>query len=226
MILELAFKPKKMYNYYPFLNKLLLGAEFTTALISLYYLPKIKYTYWKWFTFYLCFVFIQEFLWKDTKFIFNIKKQEYYAFLGIPFQYLFLYWLYGLKSLKSKKIFFISSLIYLTTFIPFEIFDQKIRILYPVNLTIGSIILIVLVVLEFLKQIRNDNILKFKENKMFYINLGVILFYVGTYPFSAFYHELLKHIDIWNAYYFYFVTSNIFMYLLFAASFIWGKHQS
>ena len=175
---------------------------------------------------YLIFIFIQELFWKDIKFAFNIKKQEYYAFWGIPIQYLFFYWLYALKSLKNKKLFFVCSSIYLLTFIPLEILNQRIRVLYSINLTMGSIILIVLVVLEFLKQIKNDDILKFKENKMFYINTGVILFYVGTYPFSAFYHMLLKYPEIWNVYYFYFLIANCIMYLLFTASFIWGKHQS
>lgn len=217
-----------MYQYYPNLNKVLLGLEFLSALVAFLHFSSLKNSYWKWFSVYLIFIFIQELYGNFIPSSFFIRKQDYYAFIGIPIQYLFFYWLYAYKSLNSKKIFLICSSIYLLTFIPLEIYNQKIKTLYSINLTVGSIILTFLVVLEFLKQIKNDNILKFKENKMFYINVGVILFYVGTYPFSAFYHELLKepYVNIWNTYYLYFLIANCSMYLLFIASFIWGKHQS
>ncbi|WP_272149004.1 hypothetical protein [Tenacibaculum aiptasiae] len=102
------------------------------------------------------------------------------------------------------------------------------RLSYAINLTVGTILLSFLVVLEFIKQIKNDNILEFNRNKMFYITVGVILFYIGTYPFFAFNDILIKdkYIHIWNMYYIYFLISNYLMYLLFAASFIWGKHHS
>ncbi len=84
----------------------------------------------------------------------------------------------------------------------------------------------ILVFLEFKKQIQNDDILAFPENKMFYINIGIMLFYVGTLPFFSLYHLLLKEPEIWNIYYLYFLISNCIMYLLFTASFIWGKQKS
>ena len=77
--------------------------------------------------------------------------------------------------------------------------------------------------MEFFKQIKNDDILEFSKNKMFYINIGLVLFYVGTLPFFGLYKLLIKEIEIWNGYYLYFMVSNCIMYLLFAASFIWGK---
>jgi len=202
--------------------------EFLSALVAIFYYPKLKHSYWKWFIFYLFFISLQECFWKYTSSVFEIRKQNYYAFFGIPIQYLFFYWLYALKSLKNRRLFLICSLLYLVTFIPSELYGQEIRTIYPVNLTIGSIILIVLIVLEFLKQVKNDDILRFKENKMFYINIGTGLFYVGTYPFSAFFNELLKpeHVWLWNGYYLYFLISNCLMYLLFTASFIWGKQES
>lgn len=217
-----------MLEYYPFLKKTLLGAEFIAALVALFYFPKLRHTYWKWFIFYLIFIFIQEFFWKFNSSFLNIRKQDYYVYFGIPIQYLFLFWLYALKSLKSKKKFVLFTSIYLLSFIPLYFIIKKINVVYSINLTIGTLLLLFLIVLEFIKQIKNDDILKFKENKMFYINLGVILSYIGTYPFFAFYDYLSKNIDssIWDMYYLFFLFSTSIMYLLFTASFIWGKHHS
>lgn len=217
-----------MLNYYPILKDILLGIEVITALVAILYFPKVKHSYWKWFVVYLTIIAVQEIYGNYLSSYFPIRKQLYYAYFGIPIQYLFFYWLYALKSLKRKRLFFSCTLIYLSTFIPLNIFNQKIKTLYSINLDIGSIILIFLVVVEYIKQIKTDNIIKFKENKMFYINTGIILCYVGTFPFFAFYQELLRepYVKIWNAYHLYFLLANCTMYLLFIASFIWGKHQS
>ncbi|QXP73722.1 hypothetical protein H0I31_12125 [Tenacibaculum sp. AHE15PA] len=210
------------------MNKVLLVAEFLSALVAFFYYKKVKYNYWKWFSIYLIFIFIQELYGNFFHVFLSIRKQDYYAFFGIPIQYFFFYWLYAYRSQKNVKLFIFCCFIYLISFIPLEIYKDKVRTLYSLNLTTGSVLLIILIILEFLKQIKNDNILKFKENKMFYINIGVTLFYIGTYPFIAFYNELIKiqYLDIWNAYYLYLLISSSIMYLLFAASFIWGKHQS
>jgi len=214
-----------MFNDYIFFHKIYLWAEIISALISWCYWSRLKNTYWIYFIFFLNVICLQEILVFINFLYFKKNLQNYYAYFGIPVQYIFFYWLYGLKSLKNKNIFITCVLLYLISFIPLELYGKKIKTLYSVNIDIGNILLIFLVVLEFLKQIKSDDILRFWENKMFYINAGVILFYVGTYPFTAFYTELRKepYTFLWNAYYLYFLISSSLMYLLFGASFIWGK---
>ncbi|PHS06594.1 MAG: hypothetical protein COA88_10335 [Kordia sp.] len=217
-----------MAEYYLVFRKILVGIEFVAALVGFMYILKLKNSYWKYFSFYLFFIFLQEFLGVNNIPFFNIPKEYYYAFIGIPIQYLFWIWLYAYKSLKNKKLFVVFIIIYLSTYFPVELYYQKIDLVYSLNLTVGTILLMILIVLEFKKQIITDDILKFKENKMFYINIGVMLFYVGTYPYFTFRKILLEdvYIDIREFYYFYFLVSNYLMYLLFTASFIWGKQES
>jgi hypothetical protein len=82
----------------------------------------------------------------------------------------------------------------------------------------------IMIIQEFVKQIKSDKILFFKENMMFYINLGIILFYIATLPFYAFNEVLYKESrSIWEAYSNVTLISCSLMYFLFAASFIWGK---
>lgn len=217
-----------MLQYFPFIHKLLLGLEFIAALVSFLYFFKLKNSYWKWFSIYLIFIFSQEFYWFLNKSLIGITKQDYYTFIGIPIQYLFFFWLYAYKSLNNKKLFIVFIILYLSTYIPVEIYYEKINLVYPLNLTVGTILLTILIILEFKKQIITDDILKFKENNMFYINIGVVFFYIGTYPYFAFQNILSKepYTNIWNIYYYYFLLSNFIMYSLFIASFIWGKHHS
>lgn len=209
------------------LSQLLMGIEFISALVGFIYFFKLKRSYWKWFSVYLVVIFIQEYFWygNNTSY-FGITKNEYYAFFGIPIQYLFFYWLYALKSLKNKWLFLFCTTLYLVT-LPIAPYFEKLNIVYSINLNVAILLIILLLALEFIKQIKNDNILYFKENKMFYLNVGMVVFYIGSYPFQAFSEILFKqHFPIWDVYYTYFLVANCIMYLSFSASFIWGKQES
>lgn len=214
-----------MESFKPF-HTLLLTIQGLAAFVGCIYLFKLKKTYWKWFAAYLILIFAQEIYWSIHGFLGNISKRDYFALLGIPIQYIFLFWLYAYKSLKKKKLFFLCLATYLLTYIPVEYFLKEKDIVYSINLTVGTVLLTFLVILEFIKQIKNENILLFKSNKMFYVNVGVILCYIGTYPFFAFQKHLssVAYETIWVAYYTYFLISNCFLYLLYTASLLWGKH--
>jgi hypothetical protein len=212
-----------MLNNQPELTNLLFWLEIFSSLTAMFFLNKIKKTYWKWFAVYLFIVCLFDVLIVNIKPFFRIKKQIFHAYLVIPLQFVFFYWLYAYKSLNRKKLFFVFLSIYLLSFIPVELYFAKLKVVYSFNMTVGTFLLMILVFLEFKKQIQNDDILQFWTNKMFYINMGVMLFYVGTLPFFGLYNLIVKEPSIWNAYYLYFLISNCLMYLLFTASFIWGK---
>lgn len=207
----------------PFLIHILHLCEFIAMFIGILKFKSVKNTFWKWFVYYLVYVFIYE-VFSD---FFKVKlKNEiglFMSYIQIPIEYLFLFWLYAYISLKNKKIFWIFSGLYLITyFIDLSVSDLNFSF-KSLNTSFATLLLLILVFLEFKRQIRSDSIIYFKEDKMFYINIGVILLYIGTMPFFGWYKILLKYPVIWNTYYIYFMISNCIMYLLFAASFIWGK---
>ncbi len=210
-------------NYHPELQKLLLILEYFAGLVGILYAFKIRKTYWIVFALYLIILALNDYFVEDIATLFKMSKQNYYAYVILPFQFIFFYWLYALKSLGNKGLFLLFTVLYLASFIPIELYVIQLKVVYSFNYVVGTFLLMLLVFLEFKKQIQNDNILSFTTNKMFYINLGVMIFYVGTLPFFGLYNLLIKQLDIWNAYYIYFLVSNCIMYLLFTASFIWGK---
>lgn len=197
-----------------------------SAIIAALYLIKLKKSYWRWLSIYLIVIFLQESFWRFN--IFSLSREiriTYYSIIGVPLQYVFLYWLYAYKSLNKTKYFIISTFIYFFTLVV-TLFYKNIDEVYSISLNIGTFLLIILLILEFIKQIRSDSILRFKENKMFYVNVGLIMFYIGNYPFHILGPELYSnYLELWNLYYIYFLVTNSLMYLLFSASFIWGKIQ-
>lgn len=212
-----------MFVYYPNISKLLLFLQFVCVITAIFRYKSLNKTNWNYFVFYLALIFIQEISNKKLLALLNISKVDYFAYFGVPIEFVFFFWLYAIQSLKNTKLFIFCLLLYLSSFFLSDSYFEKLKIVNSINYTIGTLILFLLVILEFFKQIKNDNILEFKQNKMFYINIGVIIFYIGNIPFMGLYKSLLNNPSLWSNYYLYFLLSNCLMYLLFTASFIWGK---
>lgn len=208
------------------LKNTLLVIQLLAALTGCFYFFRLKNSYWKWFAVYLVIIFIQEHLLTYISPLSIEANKKYNLFFGIPFQFIFLYWLYASKSLQKQKMFIICTIILIVTIIMAGYFQTtSAAISFCTN--VGTIILSFLVVLEYRKQIQDDSILEFRNNRMFYINLGVVLFYLGSFPFHVFQKYLYAdYKTVVDYYYVYFQVSNCIMYLLFAASFIWGREKS
>ena len=209
-------------DFQNFLRYALLFSEIVAAVVGILSFKKFKNSYWKSFIYYLVLIAISEILCQYVLCNFTTFRTYYYSFFLIPIEFLFLYWLYSYKSLNNKKLFWISCSIYLISLLPYFIFKGK-SVVNSFNYIIGTFLLTVMIVLEFNKQIKTDDILLFKKNLMFYVNFGVGFFYVGTLPFFAFHSLLWKDLVIWNNYYIIFMITNILMYILFSIALLWGK---
>ncbi len=215
-----------MEELYQILNHILLVIQFLAALTGCFYFFRLRNSYWRWFCVYLVIIFIQEYILTSIEFISAETNQYYNLFFGVPLEFIFLYWLYARKSLQKNTLFIVCTVLYILTCIIISSIED-VRGALSFCLNVGSLILIILVVLEYLKQIKNDSILKFQENRMFYINFGVMLFYIGSLPFHVFQKYLyLDYKSVVEYYYVYFLIANCIMYLLFIASLVWGKEQS
>lgn len=212
-----------MYIKQPFLILLLHTCEFLSMFIGIIKLKSLKNSYWKWFVYYLIYIFFYEITSTYLSLNLKISIRDYLALIQIPIEFIFLFWIFALKSLKNVKLFWFFTFLYLSS-LYLEYHLKAINFSFKsLNNTFGTLLLFILVVLEFVKQIKSDSILYYKKDKMFYINIGIILFYIGNMPFFGWYFSILKYPTIWNNYNIYFLISNCIMYLLFAASFIWGK---
>lgn len=205
------------------LRETIVWVEFAAALVALFYWSRLKNSHWKWFIVYLCIIFLVEAFSKWG--LKNTPKHRVflYDFFGIPIQFLFFYWLYAVKSLKNILLFWMCTLIYVISFLPYFTLFAKGSIVYSLSYTVGNILLMLLVFLEIFKQIKSEKILLFRSNFMFYITIGIMLFYIGTLPFFSFYGLILKNNQLWTSYYIFFMVANHIMYSLFICAFLWGK---
>lgn len=199
--------------------------ELLCAIFAILNYNKFKDSSWKYFVYYVVFIFIFEFtgIYILADYI-NIKGL-YYEYLVIPFQFIFFFWLYAINSLKNTKLFRILLSLYLIIFTLTHYFEiEKTRIINEVSYSVGCLFLLVLILLEFIKQIKSDHILNFKKDTMFFVNLGVSLFYIGTLPFFAFDGFAVENMKIlWANYWTLFLILNYVLYSIFIIAFIWTK---
>ncbi|ANF50127.1 hypothetical protein A0O34_06210 [Chryseobacterium glaciei] len=215
-----------MTDFQKLIYESMFWSEGIAALISVLYYNRIKNQYWKYFVFYLIFIFLCEAVGKWGGKFMDYDKAAFYNYFVIPVQFTFFYWLYASKSFGKPKLFITLSLVYLLSFIPSELLFSTDKVMFSLNYTLGCLILMILVVMEYYQQVNSSNILNFNKNPMFYINLGVTLFYIGTLPFWTFFAFIKTYREIYDIYFAYFLISGIIMYLLFSISFIWGKQSS
>lgn len=200
-------------------------SEGIAAFISILYFKKTKGSHYRYFSIFLIIIYLCELIGKYGDEYFTYSKNAFYNYFVIPLEFVFLFWLYAYKSLNQKKIFWLFSVLFALSYLVNEIYFLKNKQIFSFNYTFGSLLLMFLVIMEYYKQINSDNILNFAKNRMFYINLGVTLFYIGTLPFWTFYFQLVEYKEIWGLYFSYFLISGIIMYLLFAYSLVWGKQN-
>ncbi|KIA93309.1 hypothetical protein OC25_12775 [Pedobacter kyungheensis] len=209
-----------------FLSDSFLWVEGGAALIALYYFRRLKRQHWRYFIYYLLLIFACEVIGKWGGEWISFSKTKYYNYIVIPFQFIFFYWLYAVKSFSNKKLFWLIAALYVLSFMLSRLFFKESKVYFSFNYTLGCLLLMFLVIKEYYNQVNSLDILNFQANRMFYINLGVTLFYIGTLPFFTFYSLLRAYIQIWDIYFDYFLISGIVMYILFSISFIWGKQSS
>ena len=211
-----------MNEYHLLLKKILLFSEVLAAIVGIVKIKKFNSSHWKWFIYYLVFIAISELVCKFILCYYTSFRTYYYTFFVIPLEFLLVFWLYSYKSLNNKKLFWISVSIFLISLLPFSFFEVK-KTVHSFNYIMGAFLMSIMIILEYNKQMKTDDILKFRENMMFYVNTGVGLFYVGTLPFFAFNSLLWKDKDIFFNYYMFFLITNILMYTLFSIALLWGK---
>lgn len=209
-----------------FLQNCIIASEGIAAITALVMFHRSKENQWKYFAFYLLIIFLCELLGKFGDKIENFNRPAFFNFFVIPLQFLFFYWLYAKKSFDKPKLFYSISLLYILSFLPSEQFLKSNYVIFSLNYTLGCLILLILIIMEYYKQINSSDIMSFHKNRMFYINLGVTLFYIGTLPLWTFLELMNKYKEIWYYYYVYFIISGIVMYLLFSISYLWGKRSS
>jgi len=205
------------------------ACEVIAAVTGLIAWRKVRNTYWKWFPVYLLLIVVIETITESSfqisgNYDFNVGIHD---FFGIPLQFLFFFWLFH-KNLHEKKRSrwpLIGGVIYfLAWIVDMVYFRTKQFWFFSFSYAVGNIILLILIVMYFIKLMTSEAIIVYKSTMMFWICLGLLVFYIGSLPLYGMYNTLAGQYPVlFNRYWIIAMSLDGLMYLLFAISFIWGK---
>jgi hypothetical protein len=207
------------------------GMQGIAALTGLVKLKKFSTNYWRWFVLYLVAITIGEAAGLWTLYYVTDKEvsRSLYSYIVIPVEFSFFFWLFyryfGTGFSKGKWLAVGAFIAYAISWAVFFIFSKEMSVWdLPITYLTGIIGLLVLTMYFFIQFIFSEQILGFKTNAMFWVALGVFLFYIVSAPFFALRMVLYRdQIDVFWIYYYVQMGVNYLMYLLFMIALIWGQ---
>jgi len=205
--------------------------EISSCITGFIYFGKIRRTYWKWFPWYLAVISLTEIIAEYLLYArHNLKlSDDLYRFFGIPLEFIFLYWLFYMYFLKSKaaKWPVLSIITYVICFFADVFFVGKMRLFFDsFSYTVGNILLLVLLLVFFLKFIASEAILEYRSSMMFWVCVGMLIFYLGSLPFYGLRTSLYyRYPGLFYIYWYVQFGMNYLMYILFSLAFIWSKQK-
>jgi drug/metabolite transporter (DMT)-like permease len=188
---------------------------------------KIKEVKYKLFTFYLGIIAFTEL----ANLLFHSSNGGFTNFvimhLIIPLQFIFYYYflLYKEKTKKTKLLLSTFSVIYICFFIA----ERMNLLVAPVNFDslsygVGNLFLIAAIIISLKIIFTESNVIEFNKNSFFWIIMGLIVFYIGSFPYQNFRNYFWSKPSYNNLAYTLHYLSQAFdsiMYLLFAYAVKW-----
>ena len=202
--------------------------EAIAAVVGFLYFNKIKNSFWKWFPYYLTFIIISDIISRNfAKYDLRLTCKIFYGYFEIPVEFFFFFWLFhkSFDQTKYKRLPIICAVIYTASWIADMVYFSTLDFwFYSISYTIGNLLLLVLILRYFIQLVTSNAILNFKQDMLFWVSTGLLLFYLGTFPYYGLRNTLVyKYRELYTTYSYIMYVLNSLMYLMFTFSFIWGK---
>ncbi|HHC81052.1 MAG TPA: hypothetical protein ENK46_14320 [Flavobacteriia bacterium] len=212
--------------------------ELLAALVGTIFYYKYKHTYLKYFLFLLWYIFLSEFF---VRYIIDNKIDFFlhYSKTGI----IYTHWVYNILDTISFLVYYYIYYKSMSSNEKYKNWIKKFAIAYIVIsilnwsfiqnffeelqsylFIIGAIFLIIAILFYFIELLKSEKILVFHKNLLFWISIGLLLYYAGNIPFAA---ELNGYALIPGIHKLFLIVNilAIIMYLLFTFGFIWSKKE-
>lgn len=206
--------------------------ELAAFLTGLACWKKYAGTYWKYFILFLGLICWNELLsWVFVKLMHDKPlNKNFFTYYGIPLQFIFYFWLFyrqflnkGYERLRLMPV--IAFAIYVASFFLELILlpEGTQKWFTSVSYTVGNLLLLVLILLYLLRFSRSAEIVHYKTSNMFWVSVGLMIFFLGSFPYYGLVNTLQKYRQAFLQYWYLSFFFNYTMYIFFSISLLWGK---
>jgi hypothetical protein len=215
------------------IQKLVLNAlEITACVTGFLNWKKIRSSYWKFFPVYLAIIIIAEFIGKYLKYMGLARANlGLYNYFVIPLEMLFFTWLFHKAFTQTifRRLPTAAACIYIACWLAdtFVIPKGSYTWISSFSYTAGNVLLLVLILTALYKLAAGNDIIFIKTNMVFWVCMGLLVFYLFSLPFYGMGNYLYnRYRNIYTSYAHIIYILNYIMYILFTIAFIWGKPKS
>jgi hypothetical protein len=214
------------------LRLILIITELMACISGFVHWKKIKHTHWKFFPIYLGLIVAIELVGK------YLNSQQLYSanlalynYFGIPLEMLFFIWLFykSFAHTPLQRLPLIAAGLYFVGWLADMFLIPKGSYIWigSFSYTLGIVMLLVLILTSLYKFATSNEIVFIKTNMMFWVCMGVFVFYSFSLPYYGMGNYLYNHYRrVYHSYSELIYWLNYVMYLLFTIAFIWGKPKS
>jgi hypothetical protein len=195
--------------------------ELITVVVGTLYYKKYSTTYLKYFLYLMWFVVLVEFSISVLKNNDIIVRNNFIYNVISSLQYIYFFTLYA-RTIKYKKWVHFFLIIYIVAIAVNFLWFQKLTTtstFHSFTFSLGAILLIVTIGLFFIEILNSEKVLYFTRYLMFWISIGLFVFYTGVIPLFVtirFLPTLLRSDSFLTI----FFTLNLVMYSCFTIGFI------
>lgn len=174
-----------------FLREYLQLFIFLVGLFGFFYIRKEPKTLWKTFPYFLMLVAILDWLGKFT--FNNVTGKDltplYYLAIVVPVNFLYVLWLLNKHIIKGNAIFYIEIVVFsiATVYLTFSVLttESGYHRLFGISYILVATILLLNILRYFYQLSQSDKIIYFYKERMFWVSLGLLLFWLGALPYFS-----------------------------------------
>lgn len=150
----------------------------------------------------------------------------YYTLFIIPFQIIYFLWILNKNMKTDRRLHYLGLVLYFSSVIAEILIYRNNKSPYFMSLsyTVGNLVLLANILRYFYQLSISEKILTFFQERMFWISLGLLIFWLGALPYYGIFNFLYdSYPGIFTFYYPFMMLFNYTMYTCFLVSFIWGR---
>lgn len=152
----------------------------------------------------------------------------YYQLFVIPFQVIYYFWLINRNIVNNRKAYYIGTVIFAVSVIVecFTLVKLDGYYFNSFSYMVANLLMLGHILRYFYQLSKNDRILFFYKERMFWVSLGLLIFWLGSLPFFGIFNYLVFNYPTLHIFYFKVVLIfNYIMYTCFLISFIWAAKE-
>lgn len=195
-------------------------------------MPRLKNSFWKWMPFYLLAIVMWELLGYYLADVPALKKYNpmMYNYFISPIMIVFPNWLLYknvqlYNKAKANWVLYGIGVYLVCLLIDWLLIPESSLWVTTFSYCVGIVILLFSILLFFYFYINSDDIIFFKKDTIFWICLGLFLYYVAALPFEGLRNTLLKHPSLFLIGWYIDMGLNCLMYCSFIIAFVWAKQR-